>query len=246
MLKRISLILLEISVEIEAINQPAVSSSTAGNEGRDASTRISRPPGNTDGPALAPTRHIFVANMLFDVTADDLKTEMEQFGEVLSSKIATKDGRSRGFGYVEFSKQEDATRAREELHGQVFGGRVLIVNYARRVRDSETVNPPSNTLYVGNLPYEMSDDDLHKLFGQFDRCVDVRVPVDRRTGVPRGFLHAEFIDVDSAQAAYDMLKEKEFLGRKLKVDYTNTNERQEAFGRRRRMKHIEQERNNGS
>lgn len=117
------------------------------------------------------------------------------------------------------------------------------MNYALRVprETRQAVNPPSNTLFIGNIPYEMSDDDINKLFGQFDSCTAVRVAVDRRTGVPRGFVHADFIDVDSAQAAYNVLKEREVLGRKLRVDYTNKSDKQEAFGRRQRMKHIEQE-----
>jgi RNA recognition motif-containing protein len=85
----------------------------------------------------------------------------------------------------------------------------------------------------------MSDDDLSKLLGQFETCTDVRVAVDRKTGVPRGFLHADFVDVNSAQQAYSLLKDKEILGRRLRVDYTNKSEKQDAFGRRQRMQHIE-------
>jgi nucleolin len=133
------------------------------------------------------------------------------------------------------------------LNGQIFGGRVLVVNYVVRVQktlNQEASNQPSNTVFVGNIPYEITDGDLNKLFGQFENVHEVRMAVDRKTGIPRGFAHVEFIDLNSAQRAYDALKDKEILGRKLRVDYSDKSERQDAFGRRQRMQYIEPEETN--
>jgi RNA recognition motif-containing protein len=93
-------------VGIEANNQSSVSSSTTGHENRDGIARALRPHRSTDGSELAPTRQLFVANMLYEVTAEDLKVEMEKFGEVLSSRIAMQNGRSRGsvFPFGTFSR----------------------------------------------------------------------------------------------------------------------------------------------
>ena len=48
---------------------------------------------------------------------------------------------------------------------------------------------------------------------------DVRVAIDRRTGQPRGFAHADFLDVESATKAKELLSKKELYGRWLRLDY---------------------------
>lgn len=70
------------------------------------------------------------------------------------------------------------------------------------------------------MSFEMSDKDLNDLFREVRNVIDVRVAIDRRTGQPRGFAHADFIDVDSAVKAKEFLKEKEIYGRRLRVDFS--------------------------
>jgi nucleolin len=83
-----------------------------------------------------------------------------------------------------------------------------------------TSNPPSKTLFIGNLAFEMSDKDLNTLFRDIRNVVDVRVAIDRRTGQPRGFAHADFVDVESAEKAFEALQGKEAYGRSLRLDYS--------------------------
>ena len=125
------------------------------------------------------------------------------------------------FGYVNFREQANADEAREQLHGTNFEGRRIAVNYAIKTKahPSGQVNPPSKTLFVGNMSYEMSDKDLNDIFREVKNVLDVRVAVDRRTGQPRGFAHADFVDIESATAAAEMLRGKELYGRKLKIDF---------------------------
>ncbi|KAI9776582.1 MAG: hypothetical protein M1839_009486 [Geoglossum umbratile] len=211
---------------------------------REDSVAPPRPHRRLDGSELPPTRQLYVANLLYDVTKEDLRTEMEEFGEVVSSKIIMQNDISRGYGYVEFKELDDATRARTELNGKVFGGRQIIVNYVLKVHKEQTPSRPTKTIFIGNIPFEMTDEDLNKLFGQLENCIDVRVAVDRKTGVPRGFAHADFLDVPSAETAMAMLKGKEVCGRALRVDYSDStaNARAEAFGRRRRaVKGVDEE-----
>jgi len=88
-------------------------------------------------------------------------------------------------------------------------------------RVSKTSNAePSKTLFLGNIPFEMSDADLNKLFRDIKDVIDVRVAIDRRTGQPRGFAHADFKNVESAVAAKEALYGKELYGRTLRVDYS--------------------------
>lgn len=124
------------------------------------------------------------------------------------------------FGYVEFETTAEATAAIEAKHQTVYEGRRLIVNYQNSSRRESRSNPPSKTLFIGNLAFEMSDADLNKLFRDIRNVIDVRVAIDRRTGQPRGFAHADFTDVDSALAGMETLKDKEIYGRKLRIDYS--------------------------
>ncbi len=93
-----------------------------------------------------------------------------------------------------------------------------MVNYQSQTKRENKTNPPSKTLFIGNLAFEMSDADLNKLFRDIQNVVDVRVAIDRRTGQPRGFAHADFVDVDSAIAGMAALENKEIYGRKPRVN----------------------------
>jgi nucleolin len=111
----------------------------------------------------------------------------------------------------------------------VFEGRRIVVNYMantkRRENSQQPENAPSKTLFIGNLAFEMSDADLNKLFRDVRNVLDVRVAIDRRTGQPRGFAHADFVDVESAVAAREALVGKEVYGRRLRIDYSASRER---------------------
>jgi RNA recognition motif-containing protein len=112
------------------------------------------------------------------------------------------------------------------MNQQVYQGRRLSVQYTIRkeqqagIRAAYVKNPPSKTLFIGNMSFEMSDQDLNDLFREIRNVIDVRVAIDRRTGQPRGFAHADFIDVQSAQKAMEVLQDKQIYGRRLRVDYS--------------------------
>jgi len=72
-------------------------------------------------------------------------------------------------------------------------------------------------LFVGNLPWSVSDQDLEQLFAQFGSVDSAKVVTDRDTGRSRGFGFVEMSD-DSARAAIAGLNETEHSGRKLTVN----------------------------
>jgi len=128
------------------------------------------------------------------------------------------------FGYVEYADPASAGKAIEALNQQVFEGRRLTVQYSvRKERAPRTTtgrNVPTKTLFIGNMSFEMTDKDLNDLFREVKNVIDVRVAIDRRTGQPRGFAHADFIDAASASVALEILEDKEIYGRKLRIDYS--------------------------
>lgn len=124
------------------------------------------------------------------------------------------------FGYVEFKDVESATKAIEALNNTLFAGRRMIVNYMTNTTHTRAQNAPTKTLFIGNLAFEMTDADLNKLFRDIKNVIDVRVAIDRRTGQPRGFAHADFTDVASAEEAMKVLQGKAVYDRSLRVDYS--------------------------
>lgn len=124
------------------------------------------------------------------------------------------------FGYVSFNTVEDASRAIESQHLQTLEGRMAVVQYARSHIESRTPKTaPTNTLFLGNIPFEFTDRDVQDLFRNVQDIVDVRIPVDRRSGMLRGFAHAEFISMQAAQTAKEILELQMPHGRKLRVNY---------------------------
>ncbi|KFY06120.1 hypothetical protein V492_08144 [Pseudogymnoascus sp. VKM F-4246] len=197
-------------------------------EQTDGSRPNTRPP-----MELQPTNAVYVGNLLFEITPQDLEREFAAYGEIVSTRIAQDPrGLSKGFGYVEFKDIEAARNAIEQRNQTIFEGRRLVVNYMAKTRNApKPKNPPSKTLFIGNLAFEMTDADLNKMFRDIANVIDVRVAIDRRTGQPRGFAHADFTDVESAVKAAQVLEGKEVYNRALRVDYSLSPSRQSGGGR---------------
>ena len=82
-------------------------------------------------------KKLFVGNLPFTVTSDALQAAFSQAGTVESATVMTDKmtGRSRGFGFVEMSTDEEAQKAIEMLNGKDFEGRSLTVNEAKPLGD---------------------------------------------------------------------------------------------------------------
>ncbi len=82
------------------------------------------------------TQRIYVGNLPYSATEEELQALFEQHGEVISCAlpIDRDTGRPRGFGFIEMSN-EDAAKAIQALDGRDFGGRTLRVNEARPRED---------------------------------------------------------------------------------------------------------------
>lgn len=77
--------------------------------------------------------NIYVGNMSFDTTEDNLRQAFAAFGEVTSVNIITDkySGEPKGFGFVEMTDKSEAIAAINGLNGQEMGGRDLKVNEAK-------------------------------------------------------------------------------------------------------------------
>ena len=74
-------------------------------------------------------------------------------------------------------------------------------------------------LYVGNLPYKVTSDELKSLFSEFGEIVDAVVITERDSGRSKGFGFVEFATLEEAKKAAEAMNQKEMEGRKLVVNY---------------------------
>ncbi len=72
-------------------------------------------------------------------------------------------------------------------------------------------------IYVGNLSFDASEEDLQKLFSGFGQVSSVTIVKDKYSGQPRGFGFIEMPERSEAQAAIENLNGKELLGRSINV-----------------------------
>lgn len=81
------------------------------------------------------TKKLYVGNLAFATTSDDLRDAFAEYGDVSSATVITdrETGRSRGFGFVEM--ESGAEQAIEAMNGKELGGRTLNVNEARPRED---------------------------------------------------------------------------------------------------------------
>ena len=79
-------------------------------------------------------------------------------------------------------------------------------------------------IYVGNLPFSATEDDVRQLFAQHGTVESVALPTDRETGRPRGFGFVEMANADAARAM-QALNGIDFEGRALKVNEAQARER---------------------
>ena len=82
---------------------------------------------------------LFVGNLEYSVTGDDLKTAFAGVGTVVDAVVISDKmtGRSRGFGFVEMSSEEEAKAAVEKMNGADLKGRKINVNEARPPREPQ-------------------------------------------------------------------------------------------------------------
>ena len=81
--------------------------------------------------------NIYVGNLSFQLSENDLNSAFEEYGQVDSAKIITdrETGRSKGFGFIEMPNQEEAEKAIEGLNGKELEGRAVKVNESKPRED---------------------------------------------------------------------------------------------------------------
>ncbi|XP_031558087.1 zinc finger CCHC-type and RNA-binding motif-containing protein 1-like [Actinia tenebrosa] len=93
--------------------------------------------------------------------------------------------------------------------------------------------PSKSTIYVGNLPYSLTNSDLYKVFSRYGKVVRVTILKDKESRESKGVAFILFLDKQTAQAAVSSVNNKQMFGRTIKCCIAKDNGRASEFIRRR-------------
>uniref|UniRef100_A0A061S9W0 Polyadenylate-binding protein n=1 Tax=Tetraselmis sp. GSL018 TaxID=582737 RepID=A0A061S9W0_9CHLO len=175
--------------------------------------------------------NIYVKNIDLNVSDDELRKEFEAFGEVTSCVIMrTSDGSSKGFGFVNFNKPEDAKLAVDNLNGKKLGEKEIYAGRAMKkgereaflrqkfeeMRTERIAKYQGMNLYIKNLVDSVDDDALREEFQQFGTITSAKVMRDDK-GKSRGFGFVCFNSPEEATRAVAECQGKLWKGKPLYV-----------------------------
>jgi RNA recognition motif-containing protein len=181
-------------------------------------------------------RKLFVAGLPDSITEDVLRQLFEATGGTVSEISLPKDratGRPRGFGFVTLATSEEAQAARDSLDGTLQAGKSISVRPFQAEppkreagqgagRSPSAVGPqsaPDRTLYVGNLPYDVTQAEVEELVAGTNAgpIARVHLPADP-DGRKRGFGFVTMEAAEGARGAIEALRGAELRGRRLVIN----------------------------
>ena len=185
---------------------------------------------------------LFVAGLPDSISEEVLKQLFEATGGKVVGVSLPKDrltGRPRGFGFVTLATPQEAQAARDALDGSMQAGKSISVRpfQAEPPKRDAAAGPrgiggppgprgpggpqqaPDRTLYVGNLPYDTTQEEVQVLVNTAapDGVVRVHLPMDA-DGRKRGFGFVTMASPEAAKTAADALRQADLRGRRLVVN----------------------------
>lgn len=175
---------------------------------------------------------LFVAGLPDSISEAVLRQLFEATGGTVVEVSVPRDratGRTRGFGFVTMSTEDEARGARQALDGSMQSGRSISVRPfqsapPKRGDAPRGDSPPDRdrggnedrTVYLGNLPYDTSAQEVEQMLERAGASAVVRVnlPLDP-SGRPRGFGFVTFGSSEAAQNAVEGLRDAELKGRRV-------------------------------
>ncbi|KAF5931988.1 hypothetical protein HYC85_028159, partial [Camellia sinensis] len=182
--------------------------------------------------------NLYVKNLSENVTEDVLKDKFSEFGKVCNVLIMKDaDGKSRGFGFVNFELHEEAKKAVEALNGTLLGSEKLFVGKAQKKAEREELlkreskerinchaeKPKASNLYVKNLDGSINDKILAEHFRGFGKVTSAKV-MRYDNGISKGFGFVSFSNPEDAKKALHAFHGTIFRGRSLYVSIAQCKE----------------------
>ncbi|KAG2127912.1 uncharacterized protein EDB93DRAFT_1096290 [Suillus bovinus] len=171
--------------------------------------------------SVPPSGTLYIGNLPYSITEEELRQSFAEFGEIVRVSLGTTpEGLNRGFGHIEFSNVDDASKVikADEEDPIYIMNRDIHLDHA--AVHKEPVREPYHTLYI--RPFGGLEDDLREMFSNFQHSIaGVRLLRDRITGESRGSGFVEFESAESATEALEALKDPKdpSTGRQMTIQY---------------------------
>lgn len=195
-----------------------------------------------DTAKLSSVEHtVFIEGLPFTSSEDQIRAFFTDLGcnDILQLRLPVwqDSGRLRGFGHVVFASQETRTRAlSSEVNGKELGGRYITVKEANAPRAGTTIGASlggrpvreqpkgCKTVFVRNLPYNATEEDILESFRVCGKILDggVRIARNHSTGQSKGFGYVEYKNEEGALASVQKAAKPfglQVQGRPVFVDY---------------------------
>jgi polyadenylate-binding protein len=155
------------------------------------------------------TGNIFVHNLEKTIDNQQLYDTFADFGRILSSKVQNKDGKSLGYGFVHFEKDESAAKAISTINGMEINGQIVKVELFKPLAERDTGKKSTFTnVYVKNLPASFTTEQLHAMFAPHGEIANVFISVDEQ-GKSKMFGFVNFARPEDAAVACEALNNVE-------------------------------------
>ncbi len=127
-------------------------------------------------------------------------------------------------GRYELHMQADRNICIYHLGGEGGDGGTLVWQSGTAVEKKKEAPSSSRSVFVGNLPYDATEEQLVEIFREVGPVVSFRLVYDKDTGRPKGYAFCEYASSAVAESAMRNLNGREFNGRSLRVDYAGNRE----------------------
>ncbi|XP_050893043.1 polyadenylate-binding protein 7 [Lathyrus oleraceus] len=163
--------------------------------------------------------NVFVKNLAESIDNVGLHDLFQEYGNILSSKIVmSEDGKSKGFGYIQFDSEESANDAIQKMNGSTVRDKQIYVG--KFIRKSERSYGDSDAqytnLYVKNLDPHVTEALLKEKFSSFGKIISLAIAKDEK-GLSKGFGFMNYENPDDARRATEAMNGSQFGSKNLYV-----------------------------
>ncbi|KAJ8532786.1 hypothetical protein K7X08_015675 [Anisodus acutangulus] len=151
------------------------------------------------------TGNVFIKNLNDTIDSAKLEEIFQKFGNIISCKVAvSEDGKSKGYGFVQFETEDSANTAIEELNGSEVGGKQMYVG--KFVKKSDRILPIPDEIYtnlfIKNLDLDISEEHLREKCSEFGKIISLVIAKDENGG-SKGFGYVNFENPNDARRAME-------------------------------------------
>lgn len=175
------------------------------------------------------SKHGQVEKIWFRSIALSVDSKVPQKAKIIQGQYGEqKDNKN---AYVLFKTKEDAVKATKELNQTVVGDKHIRVDLDGK---ENSTNDFDTSIFIGNLPYIVNEEELRAIFADIGKILNVRVIRDKETFIGKGIAYIQFSTPEEMKKAVETMNNKQFKGRDLRVKRATPIERREKKENKKR------------